>query len=283
LEVLGWKMGVREPTPLYASVETFESHPFRSQKIMEKGFDFRLRTNARYFLDDELLKDLKRVAVLYNKKSISQKEYKEKGKFSPHTFYNRFGSWNNALTKAGLKVKRTMNISEEDLFNNLEIIWRKLGRQLFYEEMRKPFSKYSIDVYCRRFGGWQKACKAFIKYKKKDPRFEKLLKLKNIAQTRTINEKIRLQVLKRDDYKCQKCGKSPATHRNIYLHIDHIKPFSKGGDNSIENLRTLCNKCNLGRGNDENLLKWKNQNTIILMPIHTLSIFCRSQKGSKRP
>ena len=98
-----------------------------------------------------------------------------------------------------------------------------------------------------------KACEAFIKYKKKDPEFEKLLKPKSITRTRTISEKVRLRVLKRDNYRCKKCGRSPATHRGIFLHIDHKKPFSKDGDNSLDNLQTLCNKCNLGKSDDENL------------------------------
>ena len=96
-----------------------------------------------------------------------------------------------------------------------------------------------------------KACEAFIKYKKDDPDFEKTFKQKSNTRSRTINEKVRLQVFRRDNYACVICGKSPAAHRGITLHLDHKVPFSKGGDNNAENLRTLCNKCNLGRGNDE--------------------------------
>jgi 5-methylcytosine-specific restriction endonuclease McrA len=31
--------------------------------------------------------------------------------------------------------------------------------------------------------------------------------------------------------------------------VDHIVPWSKGGETILENLRTLCSKCNLGKGN----------------------------------
>ena len=98
-----------------------------------------------------------------------------------------------------------------------------------------------------------KACESFIRFKKNDPKFEKLLKSQSTARSRTINEKIRLQILKRDDYKCRKCGRSPATHVGIFLHIDHVIPFSKGGSNENDNLQTLCNKCNLGKNADESL------------------------------
>jgi 5-methylcytosine-specific restriction endonuclease McrA len=97
------------------------------------------------------------------------------------------------------------------------------------------------------------ACKAFIKYKKKDFDFIRLVGEKSIARSRSINEKTRLRILKRDLYECVKCGRSPATHIRISLHVDHKKPFSKGGSNNIENLQTLCNKCNLGKGAEANL------------------------------
>ena len=119
--------------------------------------------------------------------------------------------------------------------------------------MVMPLSKYTPKPYTARFGGWMNACTAFIKYKKSDPEFEKLLNEKSTAKTRAINEKIRLQVFKRDNYACVICGKSPANNRGIILHLDHKLPFSKGGDNSPENLRTLCSKCNLDKGNDSNL------------------------------
>jgi len=35
----------------------------------------------------------------------------------------------------------------------------------------------------------------------------------------------------------------------VVLHIDHVLPVSRGGLATLENLRTLCEKCNLGRGN----------------------------------
>lgn len=213
--------------------------------------DFELRTNAKHVGDKELLEDLKRVVKLLGKEFISQTDYDLKGNFAHKNYYKRFGSWNKALQKAGLPIIVSKTISNEELFNNLEKIWLKLGRQPFYSEIRKPLSKYAVDTYCRRFGSWFKACESFIHYKKKDLKFIKLAKLKNTGRTRAINERLRLQVFKRDNFACRKCGRSPATHIGTILHLDHIVPFSKGGNNNLENLETLCNKCNLGKGDLE--------------------------------
>lgn len=59
-----------------------------------------------------------------------------------------------------------------------------------------------------------------------------------------IGDKLRFEVFKRDQFKCQYCGKSAP---DVILHVDHINPVSKGGDNDILNLITSCVDCNLGK------------------------------------
>ncbi|NTW50400.1 MAG: HNH endonuclease [Chlorobiales bacterium] len=58
---------------------------------------------------------------------------------------------------------------------------------------------------------------------------------------------IRWQVFQRDRWKCVACGRT--SHDNVILHIDHIIPRSRGGSDTIDNYQTLCNTCNLGKGN----------------------------------
>lgn len=58
---------------------------------------------------------------------------------------------------------------------------------------------------------------------------------------------IRWQVFQRDGWKCVACGRT--SHDNAILHVDHILPRSLGGHDGIDNYQTLCNLCNLGKGN----------------------------------
>lgn len=84
----------------------------------------------------------------------------------------------------------------------------------------------------------------------------KLLK-KNSAQefshktSRDINLRLRFLVMKRDNFKCCVCGRSPATAQGLELQVDHIKPWTKGGETTLENLQTLCRDCNLGKSDLE--------------------------------
>ncbi|MBR2352886.1 MAG: HNH endonuclease, partial [Clostridia bacterium] len=40
-----------------------------------------------------------------------------------------------------------------------------------------------------------------------------------------------------------------ATSRDgVKLEVDHIIPVSKGGKSTLDNLQTLCERCNRGKG-----------------------------------
>jgi hypothetical protein len=58
--------------------------------------------------------------------------------------------------------------------------------------------------------------------------------------------KLRYNVLERDNYSCQDCGRSPGTGR-VQLQVHHKVLVSQGGDNSPTNLVTLCSECHAGR------------------------------------
>lgn len=66
-----------------------------------------------------------------------------------------------------------------------------------------------------------------------------------MAQRKAISKKMRFEVLKRDKFTCQYCGKKAP---EVILQIDHIKPVKSGGKNTMLNLVTSCIDCNQGKG-----------------------------------
>ncbi|MBQ5773199.1 MAG: HNH endonuclease [Clostridia bacterium] len=121
--------------------------------------------------------------------------------------------------------------------------------------MNTNLSKFSTKPYENRFGSWRNALVAFIDYVNdvfKDTSFVTPVITNpptSLKASRNINHRLRFLVLKRDNFKCCACGASPAKDPSVELHIDHIIPWSKGGETTIDNLQTLCSKCNLGKSN----------------------------------
>jgi hypothetical protein len=72
--------------------------------------------------------------------------------------------------------------------------------------------------------------------------------------SKPISAKLRAEVLDRNGFTCQMCGKCPGeidpdTGRKVRLHIGHIKDKSLGGKDELQNLRALCSTCNQGAKN----------------------------------
>lgn len=64
--------------------------------------------------------------------------------------------------------------------------------------------------------------------------------------TRTEWMTLRERVLKRDNYRCVKCGSTE------HLQVDHIRPAARGGQSIMSNLWTLCALCHSKRPGHEN-------------------------------
>ena len=221
---------------------------------------FELEEYHRGVKDEELVVELQRISIQLKKNALSRADNDEHGKYGTTTYIRRFGSWFNALEKAGLKKTRTpMNLPDEELFLNLEEIWIKLGRQPRYAEVQKPLSKYHVGTYENRFGTWRKALEKFIVYINDEDAVSSEESIKQLEPEtvtkhktkRNINWRLRFIVFRRDNFKCKQCGRSPATNPDVILHVDHIKAWANGGETVQENLQTLCSVCNIGKSDLE--------------------------------
>ena len=60
---------------------------------------------------------------------------------------------------------------------------------------------------------------------------------------------VRYEVLKRARYRCELCG---ASAEEIALHVDHIVPRNKGGQDDLSNFQALCMTCNTNKRDLDN-------------------------------
>jgi hypothetical protein len=245
-------------------------HRYCGQIITEKM----RKKRGQFLTDEDVLKELQRIAKLLNKNTVGIEDIRSHSDImSEWTVRRRFGSWTKAMKKAGLEISEWHKpaYSDEEYFENLLNVWTQYGRQPLYGEMSVAPSKIKAFTYARRFGNWRKALEAFVFRMNQDEKdvgqiskeevrvtHRKIMKPVEIVELRLpilfeskreIGLGLRYKVLSRDKFKCVRCGTSPATNHSCRLHIDHIIPFSKNGRTILENLQSLCEKCNLGKGN----------------------------------
>ena len=220
---------------------------------------------------DKIIEELNLVAKHFQYKDFKKKDFDKVSEISGSTVIREFGTWEKALTflknhlkQQGIELKPSNRKSrkqytEQQLFDEMERIWKSVGHRPSINEWNACGPKISFATYMRYFDGWQNACLKFIEYKMggsilsddemaidqggKRKEYEDSNEPK-LDKSRTIPLGIRLKVLDRDNFRCMFCGRSPATDLGVKLHIDHIVPLAKGGNNDMCNLQILCEKCN---------------------------------------
>jgi 5-methylcytosine-specific restriction endonuclease McrA len=224
------------------------------------------KAGAKKQTNQEIIDELKRVAAEFGLTTFTAKKFDAVARFHSATAVRRFGSWAGALTKAGLiPGKGARRYTEDDYFENLLNVWTHYGRQPKYSEMDLSPSIISSRAYEAKWGKWTNALRAFLKRMESDTSERRPsneantaepyeVKSSAVAKDNTHQERgpiklgVRYDVLKRNRFRCVICGASPATDPTCQLHVDHILPRIAGGPESSENLRTLCARCNIGKG-----------------------------------
>ena len=215
-----------------------------------------LRQRSYKLTDKELIADLKKAARKLHTKSISREQYTQVGKYYASTMSYRFGSWTKALRRAGLQlVRHAQWYADEQLFRNIAEVWIKLGRQPTATDMKSAVSLYAFNTYRKRFGGWRQSLEHFADYVNNNRAARSVSGITAVErqpfQRRRmrsgIGKHMRHKILARDKFRCVHCGASPKNNLTVRLHVDHIRPVSKGGETIPDNLQTLCEECNLGK------------------------------------
>lgn len=204
--------------------------------------------------DEDIIEEMKSVMKKLGKTKLTIKEFDANAKINSSTVTRRFGKWNKALSIAGAELSNTF-YSEEDLMTNIKNVWLKKGLQPTRRDMdNRALSTISSGTYLRRFGTWYKALESFITYiseaKDDSPMNKETDSTSSIKHKtkRDPSDRLKVQVLMRDGNRCKICGVecSGGLHN---IHFDHIIPWSKGGETTLENLQVLCSACNEAKGN----------------------------------
>jgi len=221
---------------------------------------------------ENMLGELEKASKIFNYTEFGWRDFNKVADISANPVKKEFGSWKKALEclRAHLKSKNldlsprkcppNRIYSDKELFDEMERIWKEFGHRPSRIEWNTAKPKISYQCYKNRFDGWINACLKFIEYKMgkvviindkhRQYKYSKKTTDKSKPEKRRdVPLKLRLEVLKRDKFRCVFCGRSPATHTGVILNIDHKIPFSKGGKTEIDNLQTLCSECNIGKSN----------------------------------
>jgi hypothetical protein len=67
-----------------------------------------------------------------------------------------------------------------------------------------------------------------------------------IRERSLLTPSLRYHVLERDGFACRLCGRTVSD--GVKLHVDHVLPICKDGKSTVDNLQTLCEECNVGKG-----------------------------------
>lgn len=221
---------------------------------------------------DEFVADVKNVAQQLRLTTLTIGEYRQHGKYN-YLYPHKHGGigWNEILNRANLEQTKFRlgsgkEITNEELFFDIERVWILLGRQPTITDIKKGYFKFSQNTFCRRFGGWRNALIEFVNFINSEENVEMNKSTETIAVDKYTKEEVavanrffhrrgnrepnlrmRFKIMQRDNFKCCKCGRSPATDPSVQLVIDHKHPWAQGGETTFDNLETLCKECNLGK------------------------------------
>lgn len=228
---------------------------------MSDDFIFDMKAKKVRKTDSQLLESLHEFAKQKDMNYFTTIDYDkwENKIIGSGTISERFGSWKKALLLIGVEGARERKYSDRELMDNLETVWREVG----YPPGKRILSKYGKCIserpYKDRWGSLRNACELLAQHKKGSIQWEAITNRSSTNPTissdnnkqvrKSLSLDRRFRVFKRDNFKCVKCGNSPSKDHDVDLHVDHVVLLSLGGGDNIENLQTLCNKCNLGKSN----------------------------------
>ena len=152
--------------------------------------------------------------------------------------YRSADTSDDIIEKSGIKSAKFYRV-ENKLCNKVMLVpQRSIEIEIHFEYTSPGGRNQYSRVFTQNFESLEYS---FSKMNERD-RYRIMAQIERSKMT----DRLRYEVLTRDGHRCTICGASAAD--GAKLHVDHIKPVSKGGKTEYNNLRTLCERCNLGKG-----------------------------------
>ena len=107
--------------------------------------------------EEKLIQELTRLRDELNRPPTAE-QMSRRGAYSVGTFDRRFGSWNNALKRAGLDLHNRTNIPQKELLDEIVRLSDVLGRAPTAVDMESR-GRFAHATYRSAFGSWNDAIK----------------------------------------------------------------------------------------------------------------------------
>ena len=109
--------------------------------------------------DEALRQDVRRVAADLSQVTVTERQYREYGTYNPMTLISRFGSWNGALTRAGLDVY-VKTLSDDALLSDLRRVSEAVLPESVSKSRYRDLGNHDVGTFLDRFGSWRSALDA---------------------------------------------------------------------------------------------------------------------------
>jgi hypothetical protein len=220
---------------------------------MAEEFHFKVdRINTKHS-KAEIIASLKKYGEQYGVTTFGMVEYNKWSKriVCSGTIRNYFGSWGKALRAAGFRAQGC-KLDPKEMVNAFKQCWREQQSVPSRKQLKDYLSRHNFPfrwrAYLDFFGSLNKLAQLVEAVEGgRSPEAVLYQRIEREKKRRSINLKDRRAVLKRDGYRCVKCGANRQKDPSVTLHVDHIVPVSKGGTSELDNLQTLCFDCNEGK------------------------------------
>lgn len=212
---------------------------------VKKQFTFRIYLKSKSRFDCYNFANILKDKILHDNELIQATKIIENNRNLYDTYHKKVNQLQSEITEEQAKI---LNISYKRYI--------EIERYLLSKQQVKPI--LDIDILC--IASYTSPKKRNYYCKKAKYNINDISKYYTILQNQNseymrkkharsqMTNKLRYTILKKDRFRCKICGRTAKD--GIKLHVDHIIPISKGGKTVISNLRTLCEECNLGKGDE---------------------------------